>query len=77
MHPRGFSGTVGRNGLKSFPVIEFDGNHAADAGLRHRDAIHRVGQIHRALVVGDENKLGTDDEFLENVAKTLHVGLVT
>jgi hypothetical protein len=54
----------------------FTGDALADPLLLHRHAVQHVGDLHRALVVGDDDELAHVQELLDDQAEALVVRLV-
>src|SRR5688500_13584449 len=57
-------------------LVELDGDALGDALFLHGDAVEDVGDLHGALVVGDDDELRGVEEFLDDEAEALVVGLV-
>src|SRR3954470_5022986 len=55
-------------------LIELHRDSLAHALFLHCDAVKDVGDLHGALVVGDDDELALREEFLDDQTKALIVG---
>src|ERR1051326_1341974 len=65
----GFGGGRGRG-------FKFHGDEAGNTELGHGDAVEHVRQLHRALIVRNDDKLRLLRKFFHHADKTAHVGLI-
>src|SRR5215813_658277 len=56
--------------------VESDGDDLGAAGLFHGDAVHHVGGLHGALVVGDRDELRVLGHLAQQAREAVDVGFV-
>ena len=63
-------------GLQTADFLEVHRDDLGDAGLFHRDAVEGVGNLHRPLVVGDEDELAAVGHAADQFVEATDVGFI-